>query len=67
MLYFFQFVIALVFPFMITGLGLAGGFGVFLGLSLYCLIYLCVEMKETKGKTKAEICPMYDKNRKKEK
>lgn len=59
LIFIFACVIALVFPFMVEGIGLAGGFGVFLGLSIVCFIYLVIEMKETKGKTLPEICNMF--------
>lgn len=60
MIFIFAFIIALVFPFMVDGMGLAGAFSVFLGLSIYCLVYLTIEFKETKGKTKLEIYPMFE-------
>lgn len=59
LIFFFAFVIALAFPFMVEGLNLYGAFSVFLGLSVVCFIYLFVEYKETKGKTKYEIYPMF--------
>ena len=59
LIFIFACVIALIFPFMVEGIGLAGGFGVFLGLSVVCFIYLVIEMKETKGKTLPEICNMF--------
>lgn len=48
---------------MIKGFGISGSFAVFLGLSIYCLIYLTIELKETKGKTKAEIYPMFERKK----
>ena len=43
--------IALGFPYMVLYLTVGGAFGIFLGFTLICLIYLSCSMKETKGKT----------------
>jgi len=48
-------------------MNLYGAFSVFLGLSVCCLIYLTIEFKETKGKTKLELYPLFLRNRKPEK
>lgn len=55
LIFVFAFLIGLLFPFMVQGIELSGSFGVFLGLSIYCLIYLTIEFKETKGLTQREI------------
>jgi hypothetical protein len=56
LIFIFACVIALVFPFMVLKLGLAGAFAIFLGLSVCCLLYLVFEMKETKGKNIIDVC-----------
>jgi len=60
LIFFFAFVIAVAFPFMVdSSLGLAGAFGIFLGLSVVCFFYLLFELKESKGMTKYELYPLY--------
>lgn len=59
LIFIFACVIAFVFPFMVLKLELSGAFAIFLGLSVFCWLYLFFEMKETKGKTIIEICQMF--------
>lgn len=59
-IFIFAFLIAFIFPFMVLALELFGAFAVFLGFSVACLVYLCIECKETKGKKYEEIYVMFD-------
>lgn len=59
LIFFWAFVIAIAFPFMVEGMELSGAFGVFLGLSVCCFLYLFFELKESKGMTKYELYPLY--------
>lgn len=61
--WFFAFVVVLVFPFMISGLGLALTFWIFAGLNALAAFYFQVDMLETKGKSKLEIREMFEKNK----
>lgn len=59
LIFVFAFVISLVFPFMVSAMKLYGAFSVFCVLSALCFLYILIEFRETRGKTKYDIYPLY--------
>ena len=61
-IFIFAFIVGLVFPYMVLALKLAGAFGIFLGFSVLCFIYLVCYAVETKGRKQEEVYAAFDVN-----
>ena len=62
-IFIFAFIVGLVFPYMVLALELSGAFAIFLGLSVFCFLYLIFYAVETKGKKQEEIYAAFDVNK----